>query len=227
MFKKVVTVLSNPQALRSKSSNFPEDLSSFSEQDNEDLRDLIDTFNVLEGHGLALPQIGVKKRAVVVNFQSLGIQELSDSEIMINPSITPAGPVQKSAEACFSVPHVSALVPRPSSCLVSYTSAEGEKKELQLEGYAAACVQHEVDHLDGVLYVDHLSNVNRSRLLKKARKTENKLEEEKRSARMEFEREHSELYGVQSKKPVRRPKTKAELKKAKRKRKLQKASRRK
>ena len=107
MFRKVITVLSSPQALRSKSSNFPEDLSSFSEQDNEDLRDLLDTFNVLEGHGLALPQIGVKKRAVVVNFQSLGIQELPDAEVMINPSITPTGPDQKNVEACFSVPHVS------------------------------------------------------------------------------------------------------------------------
>ena len=228
MFRKVITVLNDSAALRLKSSAFPEDLSCFSEQDKADLSDLQDTFNVLEGHGLALPQIGIMKRAVIVNLQSLGLQTESVAELMINPTLDlHSGSEQRNLEACFSVPHVSAHVTRPASCSVSYTSFEGQKKVLQLEGFAAACIQHEVDHLDGALYIDRLSNVNRSMLLRKAKKIENKLEAERLQARREFEREHDELYGRVQKKTSRRAKTKDELRKAKRKRKLKKASRKK
>lgn len=201
MYKKQFTVLNLSQRifLRKKSTDFPS-FDQMSEEDLQDLKNLTDTFNILQGYGLALPQIGVHKRAVVVNLQALGLDDESPLEVMINPSIETWGGEQKNEEACFSVPHISARVRRPMNCRVDYTGEDGVQKTLELEGFPAACLQHEVDHLDGTLYIDKVGSAFRSMLMKKVMKIEKAIRKKKEEARLEFEREHREIYGTPKKK---------------------------
>lgn len=194
MYRKPLNVLNNRLALRKKSSPFPV-LSEMSDQDWSEIQDLQDTFNVLEGYGLALPQLGILKRGVIVNFSALGLPDMPTSEVMINPELETWGEDQRNEEACFSVPHISAFVRRPTSCRVRYTNLQGELKTIELEGFPAACLQHEIDHLDGVLYIDKAGRVYAGMLLKKCLKAEKKLQKEKEAARLEFENEHRELMG--------------------------------
>lgn len=194
MYRKPLTVLDSRLTLRKKSSPFPPP-SEMSDQDWSEIQDLQDTFNVLEGYGLALPQLGILKRGVIVNFSALGLPDMLTSEVMINPELETWGEDQRNEEACFSVPHISAFVRRPTSCRVRYTNLQGELKTIELEGFPAACLQHEIDHLDGVLYIDKAGRVYAGMLLKKCLKAEKKLQKEKEAARLEFENEHRELMG--------------------------------
>lgn len=198
MFRKVLTVLDNRIRLRKKSEEFAPH-SQWSDQDKSDLKDLQDTFNVLQGHGLALPQIGIMKRGIVVNLQSLGLSG-SEMQVMVNPVLEVSGEMIRSTEACFSVPHISAQVKRYESCTVSYTTLEGQEESLSLSGYASACLQHEVDHLDGVLYIDKAGRVYSGMLMKKCLKAEAKAQKEKEARRLEFERDRRGIYGLEQKK---------------------------
>jgi len=198
VFRKLVTVLSNHSALRKKSKSLP-DYGSWTAQDKKDLGDLFETFNVLQGYGLAAPQIGILKRAIVVNLRALGVSS-EENAVMINPIMETWGSDQRNEEACFSVPYVSAKVTRPSHCKVSYITLEGEAAELEFVGFPAACIQHEIDHLDGKLYIDRVGAVYRGMLLKKVKKAHDKIIREERKAKEEFDREHQEFYGTKSNK---------------------------
>ena len=197
MYKKQFTVLSLQQRcfLRKKSLSFPS-FEDMTDEDLGDIKDLTDTFNILQGYGLALPQIGVHKRAVVVNLKALGVENGAALEVMINPEIEAWGDEQRNEEACFSVPHISARVRRPNNCRVKYTDTEGTSKSIELEGFPAACLQHEIDHLDGVLYIDKVGSAFRSMLMKKVMKIEKSIRKKKEEARLEFEREHREIHGI-------------------------------
>ena len=196
MFRKVVTTLDLKDQLELKkvSAPFPP-YASWTDKDRQATTDLYETFDVLDGYGLAAPQIGIHKRAIVVNLEKLGIDTPIAKVVMINPALETWGPMQKNEEACFSVPHVSARVNRPTHCKVTYQDLEGNEKVVQASGYASACLQHEVDHLDGVLYIDRLPQVSASMLLKKSRKIEKKRSEARNAARVAFEREHSQIMG--------------------------------
>tara|TARA_B100000212_G_C27330817_1_gene514540 strand:+ start:517 stop:1185 length:669 start_codon:yes stop_codon:yes gene_type:complete len=218
MFRKVVTTLTNYPLLRKQSKPFP-DFSFWTDQDKNNLKDLHETFNILQGYGLAAPQIGILKRAIVVNLQALGVSSHENAVIMVNPILESWGPEQRNEEACFSVPHVSARVTRPSNCRVSYTTIEGENHEIELEGFPAACLQHEIDHLDGKLYLDRVGSVYKSMLLKKSKKTQKKITEAKRLAKEEFDREHNDLFQTSDSKKTthsRKRKPKARKKRPKR-----------
>lgn len=213
MYRKPLTIISNKSTLRKKSKDFDFFNGNLSEEDKASLHDLQDTFNVLEGYGLALPQIGIQKRAVVVNLTLLGVEGHSNSEVMVNPILETWGDDQRNMEACFSVPHVSAPVTRPKNCRVSYKDVTGKDKSIEVSGYASACLQHEIDHLDGILYIDRLGRVYSQMLVKKALKEEKKIIRAKELARLEFENEHREIDGKASKKTTHSKKRQAKARK--------------
>ena len=214
MNRKVLKFPSSGIKLRQKSS--PVDVDSA--EASYLIDDLHDSFRVLEGYGLAAPQIGIFKRAIVISPRNLGINE-DEALLMLNPVITLSGEEELFQEACFSVPYVSALVKRPNRCTVTYTTEKGENGSLELAGLPAACVQHEVDHLDGTLYIDRLSRLKRQILLKKIKKInkqEKKIEQERRQ---EFMEDHESLqYGYDAEKKTKTTYSKKRKLKARRKR---------
>ena len=197
MYRKVVTILTHPQTLRKKASSFSP-FGQWSDLEHQTIQDLKDTFTVLQGYGLAAPQIGISKRAVIVNLASLGVRD--EVVIMVNPEIETYGEDQRNREACFSVPHISAYVNRPMCCRVKYTTESGSEDIIEPEGFPAACLQHEVDHLDGRTYLDRINSAWRGILKNKIRKIEKKRKTEEAAAKEEFEREHREIMGMSQKK---------------------------
>jgi len=154
--------------------------------------DLKDSFNVTGGLGLAAPQIGITRRVIVVNPSYLDIS--SDAMLlMINPVLELKGEMYKNDEGCFSVPYVAGNVPRYSQCKVVFYNEEWEEQWLNLRGLAAACIQHEVDHLDGILYLDRMGRLSRQLLVKKIRKQMKKIADIERATKEEFDRDHEEL----------------------------------
>ena len=119
------------------------------------LEDLVDTFSIVEGYGLAAPQIGHSLRALVVNPRALGMKDTEkDFLVMVNPIVEKVGAEVISNEACFSVPDISLSVSRHNACNVSYVNEGGIQQVASFEGLPAFCVQHEVDHLDGITMFD-------------------------------------------------------------------------
>ena len=157
--------------------------------------DLLDTFNVTGGLGLAAPQIGIYRRVIVVNPSHLDFED-GESLVMINPVLTLSGEMWQSEEACFSVPFVMERVPRYSQCKVVFYNEKWEERWFNLKGLAAACIQHEVDHLDGVLYLDKLSRLKRQLLTKKIKKEMKRISRLRKETTADFERDHAELQMV-------------------------------
>ncbi|MEJ7926310.1 peptide deformylase [Sphingobium sp. AN641] len=135
--------------------------------------DMFDTMYDAPGIGLAAIQVGVPKRVLVIDLQ----EPESDDEdakpvrkprVFINPQIL-SGSDELSVyqEGCLSVPEQYAEVERPASVRASWMDREGRIHEEQLDGLLATCLQHEMDHLEGILFIDHLSRLKRDMLLKK------------------------------------------------------------
>lgn len=112
--------------------------------------DLLETMEEYDGAGLAAPQVHVLKRVVV-----LTLTDERGPEFLVNPEIVPASDVtERTWEGCLSVPGLRGLVERPGHIIVRALDRDGSKKAFELNGFPAVVVQHECDHLDGVLYVD-------------------------------------------------------------------------
>lgn len=153
-----------------KSLNFPSrDLDL--QKDSQVIRDLIDTFKVSGGYGLSAPQIGLNVRAIAVNEKLLN-KDNSGLELllMINPKILNFKDNKKFEEACFSLPNISLEVSRFKEVEVEWLNSDGTKNRKWFKDYGSACVQHEIDHLDGILTVDKISHLRKSRLIKKIKK---------------------------------------------------------
>jgi peptide deformylase len=159
----------------------------------EVIADLKDSFAVTGGLGLAAPQIGIEKRALIINPSLLDIST-EEKLMVINPTVDVSGEVYLSNEACFSIPHISSLVPRYSHCKITFYNENWEKCELDLEGLSAACIQHEVDHLDGKLFLDRLSRLKRQILTKKLKKAHKEIKRIEKDAAADFARDHAELH---------------------------------
>lgn len=188
MYRKVLKIPESFSKLRQPSS--PIDIDST--EASHIITDMHDTFRVLEGYGLAAPQIGIQRRVIIVSPRALGIGE-EESLLMMNPVLKTSGEEQKVTEACFSVPYVHALVKRFTDCSVSFTDEKGDERVLQLSGFPAACLQHEVDHLDGKLYIDQISRLQRSMLMKKIQKAIKKEKKMEQDRRREFMEDHMSL----------------------------------
>jgi len=133
------------------------------------LDDLMDTMNAEDGIGLAAIQIGVAKRCLVVDVH--GADEPAAPLKMVNPTIVwRAEDSRLCEEGCLSFPDHFAEVKRASSIRVRYQDENGELRELEADEMLAVCLQHEVDHLDGILFVDHISLIKRSIVLRKMAK---------------------------------------------------------
>jgi peptide deformylase len=133
------------------------------------LDDMLETMYDAPGIGLAAPQVGVSKRMLVVDIAREG--EDRQPMKLINPEILEqADELAAYEEGCLSFPDQFAEVSRPAKVRVRYLDETGEARELAAEGLLATCVQHEIDHLDGITFVDHLSALKRTMILKKLTK---------------------------------------------------------
>jgi len=131
--------------------------------------DMLETMYSAPGVGLAAPQVGVHRRIIVVDTSDPEGDRLPMR--MANPEIIAASDeLVLREEGCLSFPDQYEDVERPSTVRVRYLDHENEIREIDAEGLLAVCVQHEIDHLDGVLLVDHLSTLKRSIILRKMKK---------------------------------------------------------
>jgi len=141
------------------------------EKDINITKDLLDTFKVTGGFGLSAPQIGFNVRAIVINESALNNCESFQKELlMINPVILKKEEDASFEEACFSVPGYSFDIERSSKVKVEWLNLTGEKESKWFNNYSSACVQHEIDHLNGILIVDKLSQLRKSMIIKKVKK---------------------------------------------------------
>ena len=160
---------------------------------DEDLKtlvaDMFETMYAANGIGLAAIQVGVPSRVLVIDLQpedpdaepeectahgghSHTHQPLKkEPRVFVNPEILdPADEFNTYQEGCLSVPEIYADVDRPKACRVRWQDLDGQVHEEEMEGLLATCVQHEMDHLEGILFIDHLSRLKRSMALKKLEK---------------------------------------------------------
>ena len=132
--------------------------------------DMFETMYDDEGIGLAAPQIGISQRIVVIDIPEEGGVQGENRLILINPVITKKEGEVPSEEGCLSVPDYRAEITRAEKVTLEAQDVNGEKKVYEADGLLAICMQHELDHLDGKLFIDYLSRLKRDRLLTKYRK---------------------------------------------------------
>ena len=131
--------------------------------------DMIETMYDADGIGLAAIQVGVAKRVLVMDIDQRDGEK--NPRVFINPVITWASDeVETMEEGCLSVPEIWDEVERPKAIKAEYLDGEGNKQTLEADGLLAVCLQHEMDHLNGVLFLDHLSKLKRSMALRKLTK---------------------------------------------------------
>ena len=129
---------------------------------------MLDAMYKAPGIGLAAPQVGVLLRFVVIDLQK---NDKPDPMVLVNPEIVAESKeLETREEGCLSLPGQFAEVTRPARVKLRYLDLGGVKHEVEAEGLLATCLQHEVDHLDGVLFVDHISALKRNMLLRKLAK---------------------------------------------------------
>jgi len=131
-------------------------------------KDMLQTMYSENGIGLAAIQVNIKKRIVVIDVS----EERNEPLFLINPEITKLEGKETMREGCLSVPEYSDVVERAEAIEFSYKTLENEIVKTKADGLLAVCVQHEIDHLDGKLFIDYLSPLKRQRLKKKIEKLE-------------------------------------------------------
>lgn len=155
-------ILGDP-ALREKA----EPIGEIDREVRELAEDMLETMYAHDGVGLAGPQIGVARRIIVIDPQS------GDSApfALVNPEVVESGEeTERAEEGCLSIPGLAEVVERPATVVVEGLTAEGKPRRIEAEGLLARILQHEVDHLDGILFIDRVSPLKRKMLLKKWRK---------------------------------------------------------
>jgi len=133
------------------------------------MNDMLETMYAANGIGLAAVQIGIPKRIIVIDIS----KEKNEKTPMyfVNPIIiNKNNDMSTYEEGCLSVPNQFAEVDRPNKCEVEYLDYNGDKKILKAEGLLATCIQHEIDHLEGILFIDYLSKLKKTMIIKKLSK---------------------------------------------------------
>ena len=131
--------------------------------------DMLETMYHANGIGLAAIQIGIPKRIIVMDLQKKDQEK--NPMYFVNPVIkNKNNELSTYEEGCLSVPNQFAEVERPAACEVEYLDYYGEKKILKANGLLATCIQHEMDHLEGILFIDYLSKLKKSMIIKKLSK---------------------------------------------------------
>ena len=132
-------------------------VTNFDQELNELVANMWETMYASKGIGLAAPQVGVSKRVVVIDLAEEGSPKLT----LINPEIIGRTGKIKSEEGCLSIPDFRESIQRIKVVKITAQNLSGEKFELEADGLLSRCIQHEIDHLDGILFVDHLSRLKR------------------------------------------------------------------
>lgn len=130
------------------------------------MNEMLEIMYEAPGIGLAAPQINVHKRIVVIDLS----EEKNSPLFFVNPEIIKSSGEEEMEEGCLSVPEYSAIVQRPSEVTVKALNQDGEEFEMDCNDLLAVCIQHEIDHLDGKLFVDYLSPLKRQMVRKKLEK---------------------------------------------------------
>ena len=137
--------------------------------------DMLETMYAAPGIGLAAIQIGVPKRVIVIDLARDGEQK--NPQYFVNPEILLNSNTNASyEEGCLSVPGQFAEISRPNKCKIKFLDYNGEEKILETEGLLATCIQHEMDHLEGILFIDYLSKLKKNMIIKKLSKHKKSLE---------------------------------------------------
>ena len=137
--------------------------------------DMLETMYMAKGIGLAAIQVGVPKRIIVMDIGNR--DKKKEPMYFVNPIIKNKNSEHSIyEEGCLSVPNQFAEVNRPSSCEVEYLDYNGNKKILKASGLLATCIQHEMDHLEGILFIDYLSKLKKMMIVKKLSKQKNKVD---------------------------------------------------
>ena len=131
--------------------------------------DMLETMYAASGIGLAAIQIGIPKRIIVMDISK--DEKKKEPRYFVNPVIKNKDSINVTyEEGCLSVPNQFAEIDRPKECEVEYLDYNGQKKTLKAEGLLATCIQHEMDHLEGILFIDYLSKLKKSMIIKKLSK---------------------------------------------------------
>lgn len=149
---------------------------------NDEIRalaaNMFETMYHEQGIGLAAVQVGVMKRLLVMDTQWKGEGEPGNQYALINPEIiTEDAELNMYKEGCLSFPDQFADVKRPKKVKIKYLDLQGASKEMEFDGLDATCVQHEIDHLNGIVFPDHASRLKREMIFKKAAKIKKVIEE--------------------------------------------------
>ena len=137
--------------------------------------DMLETMYAAPGIGLAAIQIGVPKRVIVIDIAPK--DKPKNPMFFINPEVIKKSEINSTyEEGCLSVPGQFAEINRPDSCQVKYLDYYGKPQELNAKGMIATCIQHEMDHLEGILFIDYLSKLKKSMIVKKLSKQKKELE---------------------------------------------------
>ena len=162
----IKTILTEPNSLLRQISKPVE---TVGDEEKKLMDDMLETMYAANGIGLAAIQIGVPKRIIVMDLSRNN--EKKEPRYFVNPLIKNKDPLKSIyEEGCLSVPNQFAEIERPKNCEVEYLDYNGEKKILKAEGLLATCIQHEMDHLEGVLFIDYLSKLKKSLIIKKLSK---------------------------------------------------------
>ena len=162
----VKTILTEPNNILRKISK---PVKNVGESERLLMDDMLETMYAANGIGLAAIQIGVPKRIIVMDIG--GKDGKKEPRFFVNPIIKNKDPSKSTyEEGCLSVPNQFAEIDRPSKCEVEYLDYDGKKKILKAEGLLATCIQHEMDHLEGILFIDYLSKLKKTIILKKLSK---------------------------------------------------------
>ena len=161
----IKTIITEPNEILRQISK---PVSSVGNQERKLMDDMLETMYAANGIGLAAIQIGVPKRIIVVDISKDGKK---NPMYFVNPKIKNKHKEKSTyEEGCLSVPNYFAEVDRPKYCEVEYLDYQGENKILKAEGLLATCIQHEMDHLEGVLFIDYLSKLKKTMIVKKLSK---------------------------------------------------------
>ena len=166
------TILTEPNSILRQVSEPVEEVGN---DERELMKDMLETMYAANGIGLAAIQIGVPKRIIVLDISKK--ENEKNPMYFVNPIIkNQNSSLSTYEEGCLSVPNIFVEVDRPSTCEVEYLDYNGEKRNLKCDGLLATCIQHEYEHLLGVLMVDHLSKLKKTMIIKKLSKQKSKAE---------------------------------------------------
>jgi len=162
----VRTILTEPNKLLRQVSTIVEKVGK---EERKLMDDMLETMYAANGIGLAAIQIGVPKRIIVMDIGK--DKNNKEPRYFVNPVIKNKDLIKSTyEEGCLSVPNQFAEIDRPKNCEVEYLDYHGEKRLLKAEGLLATCIQHEMDHLEGILFIDYLSKLKKSMIIKKLSK---------------------------------------------------------